>query len=273
MQIENKILYDLAKLITEKGQSNHGLYIIGTTTGISIYINCGNALYRKVIPGDNTRTFGHFGATWTPKTGYIDTDMIVDMDMQATQVFDRERFGEFSVEKKILKKAIRGVSIVDGMQDIILSVHDGTMDIAAYTAEEYGYWQLDGTVDGIDGAIMVQYAYLDGLLRRRGYDTITLSYGHYQDKLVLYVSAGDIDAVIATLEIDRIRFMEVMDYEYHKPLQQIARAEPISVPAEPAVKISKKQQQKQKIADSVKSILAEERKRKEKAAEYWQRIA
>jgi hypothetical protein len=152
---------------------------------------------------------------------------------QFETLLDVKPFCGYTVNGADFFKAVKCVDAVNRTEKdhtIILSVHNGFLDLASCpNKDESGFYGEVCKADGMDGAVMVNRQFLDGL-KTKG--NLELAYLRYDGKLVLSVK-GAIDAVIMPESIDKERFLEVMDYEYHEPVPVVKESALVGITAKP----------------------------------------
>jgi hypothetical protein len=244
MTVSNKELYSLFKSIKNSDSFINGLYIEGFNGGVTVYATDGRVIYRKFFYGDNKEVFTAYYKDWNKKDGVTSIDGLKlgekderNMVQKMKDYFEAERFNSLSVNYNEFKKAVNGVDAiyrgesvyVRKNRGIILSIHNGKFDIAAWTqyngikykgvncdkTGDSASWQLDGDYSG-NGAVCIAKKYLDSIKGK----TLEFSYSELQGKIVLNVH-GDIEAVIMPKQVDPAEFMEVLEYEYKMPEKAI----------------------------------------------------
>jgi hypothetical protein len=240
MTVSNKELFNLFKSVKTDNGFIAGLYVDGFIGGVTVYATDGRAVYRKFFYGDNKKVFTAYYKDWTKKDGVIYSENLQfgekderNMIQKMKDYFNADKFNPVTVNNEEFKKAVKGVDSIHRGEpdyirknrDIILSIHNGKFDIAAWTqyngikyrgincdkTGDSASWQLDGEYAG-NGAVYIAKKYLDSIKGK----TLEFSYSELQGRIVLHAH-GDIEAVIMPKQVDPVEFMEVLEYEYKIP--------------------------------------------------------
>jgi len=214
MKIENKILFNLCQSIKTRYFSR--IVIEGYLGGVTVYATDGVVAYRQKIEGDNKKEFTLFFDKWTENKGVVDTDNLESQDLnndfliKMKKYFNQETFNELSVNYKDWKQAVKGVDAInkgERLHDLVISLHNGDLDLASWNYSGSVSWQIEGIYKG-NGAVCINKKYLD-LIK----SNFKIGYCKIDKRIVLYIK-GDIDIVVMPKEIDSKMFYEVLGYEY-----------------------------------------------------------
>jgi hypothetical protein len=192
-------------------------------------------LYRQDIPGDNKRKFYQFIEDWKVKVGITDVSSFTTTENAEKHIscfkalLDGEKFGSFTVNGKDFYSAVKVVDAInkgEKTHNIALSIHNGYLNLASFpNNDEFAVYEEVCKVAGIDGAIMIDKKYLDGMKTK---ENLQFAYSRHDESMILYLK-GAIDSICKVEDIDRNQFLAVMEYEYQEP-EELKSIEPLYAP-------------------------------------------